>query len=161
MIPCRHFGTNLSVPSSKVKKSFLTLEDGTDKLSKKQSAVKHHYSLGNNPEDRNFQGPLFLTENIFLPNFTHHTHSVSLLFPFTCSLYSYFVPSFLPYVFILQMETFRIKSRHFTVKYCSMILTRYATRLVPNALLVCEGEVISNVTPGNKCLINIDRIPKY
>jgi hypothetical protein len=41
------------------------------------------------------------------------------------------------------------------------MLTRYATRLVPNALLVCEDEVISNVTPGNKCVINIDRIPKY
>ena len=42
-----------------------------------------------------------------------------------------------------------------------MILTCYATRIVPNALLVYEGEVISNVTLGNKCHINIDRIPKY
>jgi hypothetical protein len=59
------------------------------------------------------------------------------------------------------METFLIKSRHFIVKYCSKILTCYATHIAPKALLVYESEVISNVTPGNKCHINIDMIPKY
>jgi hypothetical protein len=133
---------------------------------------KHHYSLRNSPEERSSQGPLFLIEIIFLPNFTLHTHSLHSSHPFSFVSFSIRIfPLFVlcPFctftldlgLFFLQMDTFRIESRHFTVKYCNMILTCYASRIVTSALLVYEDEVISNVTPGNKCHNNIDSIRKY
>ena len=50
-IPCRRFGTNYLVPTSRVKNLVLTLEGGTIGCPE-TSARNCHYSLRNGPEER-------------------------------------------------------------------------------------------------------------